>query len=390
MEKDSRQGYVVSCLRRYDGKGIYVSATSGSKPGIPTETKEKWQRLINHVATTLHQPHALITRLDHDTLYVFLHNNTADTTFIEHDKFPLGLGVYCETTMTRNEVNFVPDALGDVNWQDNPSVDFSLISYIGVPIRWPDGELFGTVCALGDKPLAEDKAQFDDITLFKSLVETDLQLLLEKQERTSSERRFDTALSEVHHRVKNHLNILSGMIQLDRGCDDLTKEEFLAYQDKLSNQIRAVAELHTLLAYEGRESVDLSNYLRKMVEGWIKAASNRYVCMDASLDKLEVVGGKVVYFGVLLNELITNSFTHAFGPEHPDPTITLTLRDEGETFRFTYKDNGLGLPADFTSCQTKSIGMSMLYELTASMGGTMTQGDDAGASFVFVFPKRLE
>ena len=390
MEKDPRQGYVVSCLRRYDGKGVYVNATSDFKPRIPVEVREKWQSLINHAANTLRQPHALITQLDQDTLHVFLHNNTDDTTFIEHDKFPLGLGVYCETTMTLDSVNFVPDALSDEGWKDNPSVDFSLISYIGVPIRWPDGELFGTICALGDKPLADNRDLFDSIKLFKSIVETDLQLLFEKKERFSNEHRYNTMLSESHHRIKNHLNILSGMIQLKSVDDNLTKEEFVAYQIELYSQIKAVAELHTLLTYDGRESVNLPNYLDKMIENWIKTVPGREVHVEVDFETVEAVGAKVVYFGLLVNELITNSFTHAFSPSHPNPTIVMGLEDNGDTFRFTYKDNGSGFQDKSQPRQSKSIGLSMVCELTKSMGGTLGQENESEASFAFVFPKRLE
>ncbi|MEZ7195602.1 histidine kinase dimerization/phosphoacceptor domain -containing protein [Pseudodesulfovibrio karagichevae] len=388
MVKDSGTGYVVSRLRRFDDKAVLVAASSRSKPELPAETMEKWQRLVNHAATALRQPHALITRLDQDTLYVFLHNETPDTTFIEHDKFPLGLGVYCETTMTGNTVNFVPDSLNDEAWKNNPSVEFSLISYIGVPIRWPDGELFGTLCALGDKPVAEDQALLDDIALFKSIAETDLQLQLEKQETTSHKRQFDTAISEVHHRVKNHLNILCSLIQLDLACD-LTKDEFTAYQKKLTNQIRGVAELHTLLAYEGHKSVELSAYIGKMMENWLKAAPNQAIRLETSLEKLEIAGNKAVYFGMLLNELVTNSFTHAFGHAHPNPTITLSLEDMGDNFRFTYKDNGPGFQAQPRSCPAQSLGITMLYEITEDLGGKVTQEEGPGTSFVFVLPKHL-
>lgn len=341
----------------------------------------------NHVATSLHQPHALITRLDHDTLYVFVNNDTVDTTFVEHDKFPLGLGVCCETTMTRNAVNFVPNALVDPHWQDNPSVGFSLISYIGAPVRWPDGELFGTICALGEKPMANQRMLFDDILLFKSIVETDLQLLLEKQEKAQKEHHFDTVLSEVHHRVKNHLNILCGLIQLDWADCDLTKEEFAVYQTKLEGQIKAVSELHTLMAYEGRESVELSSYLSKMIDGWLRAAPESNIRIQTSLDKIDVAGKKVVYLGVLLNELITNSFTHAFAPDHPDPVITITMQDEGDRFRILYKDNGSGC-VDNHECSAQSLGMSMLAELTTSMGGTMSR--KKGVETLLVFPKWQE
>ena len=389
-EDASRQGYVVSRLRTCDGKGVYVSATSGGKPGIPGEIKGKWQRLVNHIAVALRQPHALITRLDQDTLFVFMHNDTPDPTFIDHDKFPLGLGVYCETTMTRDTVNFVPDALSDVKWENNPSVDFSLISYIGVPVRWPDGELFGTICALGDKPLPEDSALFDDITLFKSIVETDLQLLLEKQERVSEERHFNTMLREVHHRTKNHLNILCALTQLEGAGEVQTREQFLAYQDKLGAQIKAVAELHTLLAYDGHESVDLSVYLGKVIEGWIKTVPGRDVHVDAQLESLHIAGDKVLYFGVLVNELITNSFTHAFGPANRNPAIAMALREEGDAFRFSYKDNGGGLPSELNSGKSKSLGLSMIQELTVEMGGTLTRERVGGTSYEFVFPKGLE
>jgi two-component sensor histidine kinase len=388
MHEDSGTGYVISRLRRFDDKAVFVRASSRSKPDIPAETKEKWQLLVNHVATALHQPHALITRLDQDTLYVFLHNETEDATFIKYDKFPLGLGVYCETTLSGNSVNFVPDSLSDEGWKNNPSVEFSLISYIGVPIRWPDGELFGTLCALGDKPMADDQTLLKDIALFKSVAETDLQLQLEKQETTSHKRQFDTAISEVHHRVKNHLNILCSLIQLDLACD-LSKEEFVAYQKKLTSQIRGVAELHTLLAYDGHESVELSAYVSKMMDNWIKAAPNRRVRLDASLEEMEISGDRVVYFGMLLNELVTNSFTHAFGPGHPDPTIALTLEDLGESFRFTYRDNGPGFLAEPRSCHAQSLGITMLFEITEDLGGRVIQEAGPGTSFVFVLPKHL-
>ena len=388
MHDDSGAGFVISRLRRFDDKAVYVTASSRSKPDLPAETLEKWQRLVNHVAMSLRQPHALITRLDQDTLYVFLHNDTDDTTFIEYDKFPLGLGVYCETTLSGNKVNFVPDSLSDDGWKDNPSVEFSLISYIGVPIRWPDGELFGTLCALGDKPMPNDQTMLEEISLFKSIAETDLQLQLEKQETTSHKRQFDTAISEVHHRVKNHLNILCSLIQLDLACD-LSKEEFSAYQKKLTNQIKGVAELHTLLAYEGHESVELSAYITKMMENWIKAASNKMVRLETSLEELEIAGDRVVYLGMLLNELVTNSFTHAFGADNPDPTITLTLEDLGETFRFTYKDNGPGFQARPGACHAHSLGITMLFEITEDLGGKVIQEDGPGASFIFVLPKDM-
>lgn len=188
MCEDTDHGYIISRLSRYDGKDVFVRASSPSKPAIPKEIKRKWQRLVNHVAPALYLPHALITRLDQDTLHVFLHNENEDATFIEHDSFPLGLGVYCETTMTSNTVNFVPDSLNDEGWKNNPSVAFSLISYIGIAIRWPDGELFGTICALGDKPIDEDDALFEDMMLFKSIVETDLVLQQEKQDKIKKQK----------------------------------------------------------------------------------------------------------------------------------------------------------------------------------------------------------
>jgi two-component sensor histidine kinase len=388
MHKDSGTGYVVSRLRRFDDKAVFVAASSRSKPDLPAETRQKWQRLVNHVTMALHQPHSLITRLDRDTLYVLLHNESHDTTLIKYDKFPLGLGVYCETTMTGNSVNFVPDSLANEAWKNNPSVEFSLISYIGVPIRWPDGELFGTLCALGDKPMTNDQVLFEDITLFKSMVETDLHLLFKKQETKSHKRQFDTAICEVHHRVKNHLNILCSLIQLDRACD-LSKDEFAAYQKKLTNQIKGVAELHTLLAYESHEWVELSVYTGRMMENWIKAAPNCNIRLETALDELEVSGDRVVYFGMLLNELVTNSFTHAFGPGHSDPTITLTLKDLGDTFRFTYKDNGPGFQFKPGSSPGQSLGISMLFEITEDLGGKVTREQGRGTSFVFVLPKHL-
>ena len=63
----------------------------------------------------------------------------------------LNTGLYCETVMATRSPLHVPNALNDPDWKNNPDVELDVISYLGIPLIWPDGSVFGTICVLDGK-----------------------------------------------------------------------------------------------------------------------------------------------------------------------------------------------------------------------------------------------
>ena len=387
MSGRTKESAPVSRVCMQNGRCIYVHSTSADKPVVPAEMREKWRRLTDLVAKLLCQPHALVTNLENKLLKVIVHNETQDTTFDQYDSFPLGIGVYCETTMSSKGINHVPDALADEEWKNNPSVDFGLISYIGVPLRWPDGQVFGTICSLDCVPHMQPSESQELLNLFRSIIETDLELLVEKDTLSKTIASSKASLREMHHRIKNHLNMIMSMMQLECMVEFNDSSDFTKLYEDMEKRIMAVAELHTMLAYGSEAPMELHEYLAKLIDRLMGSLGDRQVEVRTELGQVEVDSAMHLYMGIILNELISNSLRHAFG-DHPRPVIEVSLHQAEQGFSLTYKDNGPGLPEGKDLAKSGSLGMQLVLDLTSQLNGTLEISNREGARFSFLFPEQ--
>src|SRR5215469_3443287 len=115
---------------------------------VPAEMMRKWQGIVDLLADIVHVPSALITRLEPPNLKVLLASESPGNPYEADEVCSLNTGNYCETVMSTRRPLLVPDALQDDEWKTNPDIKLGLIAYLGVPISWPDGTIFGTICVL--------------------------------------------------------------------------------------------------------------------------------------------------------------------------------------------------------------------------------------------------
>lgn len=141
---------------------------------IQNEMIEKWQNIIDIAAKTLHVKAGLIMRITKENMEVFLKSNTKENPYPENGKDTLGHGLYCETVIASDDKLYVKNALNDDDWKDNPDVTIGMISYLGYPIKYPNGEFFGTICALDDKEMILDENEFKFLTILRDSIEKDL------------------------------------------------------------------------------------------------------------------------------------------------------------------------------------------------------------------------
>lgn len=179
-----------------------IAITSPKKPDIPDSFLEKWQELADIVARILKVPASLIMKLHEGEIEVFVRSQNQGNPYQLGEKAELGMGLYCETAVAKNDQLLVPDARQDPVWRDNPDVDLGMISYLGLPIRWPDSEVFGTICALDNKPnsYSEDFASL--LSVLRQLLEKDLELLL-AYENACEDSRTDTLTGLANRRTLN-------------------------------------------------------------------------------------------------------------------------------------------------------------------------------------------
>jgi PAS domain S-box-containing protein len=141
---------------------------------VPPEIIRKWQEIVNLLAEIMHVPSASIMRVDPPHIKVFVSSTSKGNPC---EPGALDTGPYCETVMKTGQPLLVPDALENEAWKANPHVKLGMISYLGVPIGWPDGRIFGTICVRDNKRNEYSEAYLKLLLHFRDMLQAELKSL---------------------------------------------------------------------------------------------------------------------------------------------------------------------------------------------------------------------
>jgi PAS domain S-box-containing protein len=161
---------------------------------VPPEIIQKWQEIVNLTAEIMHVPSALIMRVEPPDIKVFVSSETNSNPYETGELACLDTGLYCETVINTQRLLLVPDARTDEQWRSNPDIKVGMISYLGVPIVWPDGEVFGTICVLDRRPNEYSEVYRNLLLQWRDVLQADLRSLAalhrELEEREAKIRRL--------------------------------------------------------------------------------------------------------------------------------------------------------------------------------------------------------
>ncbi len=152
------------------------------KPEISKDVIAKWQKIVDLLSKIFEVPVAVITKVLESELEAFVVSVSDGNPYNAGDKWKLDTGMYCEHTMKHREPLLIPDARTDPEWDHNPDIDINLFAYLGVPIIWPDGEMFGTFCVLDDKENKFSEPFQQLIEQFKQTIEADLKIVIDRKQ----------------------------------------------------------------------------------------------------------------------------------------------------------------------------------------------------------------
>ncbi len=147
------------------------SSSAAHSIEVPPEIVRKWQEFVNLLAEIMHVPSASIMRVDPPHIKVFVSSTSKGNPC---EPGALDTGPYCETVMKTGQPLLVPDALENEAWKANPHVRLGMISYLGFPIGWPDGRLFGTICVRDNKRNEYSEAYLKLLQHFRDMLQADL------------------------------------------------------------------------------------------------------------------------------------------------------------------------------------------------------------------------
>ncbi|MGB1238164.1 MAG: SiaB family protein kinase [Pseudomonadales bacterium] len=135
----------------------------------------KWQRVVDELATNFGTAGAWIMQANSKGLEAMSANRAMHADAPAGTHFDKDVNIYCKKVVDTNEPLYVKDAAAEQIWEDNPEYkEAGLSSYYGMPVQWPDGSVFGTICVLDNKEIEDSEELEDQITDLKDLVENDL------------------------------------------------------------------------------------------------------------------------------------------------------------------------------------------------------------------------
>lgn len=164
---------------RVDLMDSYDSSNSPPKDiAIPQDVLAKWQSIVDTMATLVDVPTGLVMRIVGDQIEVLVSSKGKSNPYtVGASERLFGSGLYCETVIRSGGRLLVPNALDDPEWENNPDVKLDMLSYLGLPIVWPDRTPFGTICVLDSKTNAYDDTYENLIRQFRDMIEHHLSLI---------------------------------------------------------------------------------------------------------------------------------------------------------------------------------------------------------------------
>lgn len=212
----------------------------------------------------------------------------------------------------------------------------------------------------------------------------------EEQIKASLEEK-EVLLQEVHHRVKNNLQVISSLLYLQsKNVKD--QQAFEILQDS-QNRVRSMTLVHEQL-YQSKDlaRIDFAEYVENLVGGLFRSygVHPNVIKLEIHVDDVSLGIDTVIPCGLILNELVSNSLKHAF-PDGREGKICIELcsDDEGEC-SLTVSDNGVGLPKDLDFRNTESLGLQLVNTLVGQLDGSIELDSDGGTAFEIIFAEPMQ
>jgi len=190
---------------------------------IPSDVIRKWQRIVDLLANIMHVPSAVVTKLEppNYTHYkVISSSNSQGNPFPADQCFAMDIGTFCETVIKSCEPLLVANGLDDERWRSAPEMQVGMVSYLGFPVLWPDGRMFGTICVLDDKTNRYSDLYQELLQHCRDVLQADLQTLARLRNELEEQA---TRLSELFARVPEAVVMVDRDSRVTRANPEFTK-----------------------------------------------------------------------------------------------------------------------------------------------------------------------
>lgn len=195
-------------------------------------------------------------------------------------------------------------------------------------------------------------------------------------------------LKEIHHRVKNNLQIISSLLRLQtRYIND--EQALEVFQDS-HNRVRAMAIIHEIL-YQANDltKIEVSEYIQSIVNNLFRSYGiNTKINIKMNIQKTSLKIDTAIYCGLIINELVSNSIKYAFVNTQQGAIYIALIETCPNNYSLTVSDNGVGLSKDVEIYKQESLGLQLVWSLVEQLEGKITLDNSSGATFNITFSEQ--
>ncbi|RPI17820.1 MAG: PAS domain S-box protein [Ignavibacteriae bacterium] len=246
-----------------------------------------------------------------------------------------------------------------------------------------NGELFWESASIS--PIKDESGK---TTHFLAVKEDITEQKIKDEKLLSSLKEKEVMLREIHHRVKNNLQIISSLLKLQSSYvkDPISYEYFTISQ----NRVKSMALIHQQL-YRSTDlsQINFGDYLEKLTNNLINAygINDKRISFGIQAEDVFLEIDTAIPCGLIINELVSNSLKHAF-PFERTGNITISMHlDSDNMYKLIVKDDGIGFPPEFDYKNTTSLGMQLVVTLTEQLDGRIQVTNKKGTEFNIIFSK---
>jgi PAS domain S-box-containing protein len=221
---------------------------------------------------------------------------------------------------------------------------------------------------------------------------SDISRRKESEERIeASLREKDVLLKEIHHRVKNNLQIVASLINLQ--LQNLTDNNVIEILKESQNRIKSMALIHEkLYMAKNMSRINFANYINDLIRHLLRSynSTSAGIKLNIEVDEIAVDIDKTISLGLAINEIVSNSLKHAFDIPGRDtefiPEIHVAMNKENGNIVLVISDNGKGIPDSIDFLTTQSLGLQLVNALVKQLDGKILLERNRGTKFIITFP----
>lgn len=197
---------------------------------------ERWQGIVNSMAQVAEVPCVLINRLDKNEICQAV-GSVSVPTFYCGEPVPLALNTYCSQVISSNQPLLVENAIGTRYENNNPTFAAGFSYYYGLPLLWPSGKTFGTLCMLDFSSPDRASQHCSLLTLFKQAIEYDLQMLQQQQDLLKREQQADKKFIQLFNEMSNRIRPVTNNKLLQSELFVLLTSQYQYWHQELDKQL---------------------------------------------------------------------------------------------------------------------------------------------------------